>query len=119
MVQREPEQTDVVASMCSFLGAAGYNRWFSGWEYQRSLSIGQAALVIVNVFDLVWVLRLNNMVGIPDELMLLGEDTSGPMINGLAYMPMNILAAKHMPPGVEATMYSLQMGLWNFVSDPS
>jgi hypothetical protein len=36
------------------------------------------------------------------------------MINGLAYMPMNILAAKHMPRGVEATMYSLQMGLWNF-----
>ena len=27
-------------------------------------------------------------------------------------MPMYILTAKHMPPGVEATLYALQMGLW-------
>ena len=32
--------------------------------------------MVYNLFDLVWVMRLNRRLGMPDELFLFGEDVS-------------------------------------------
>jgi hypothetical protein len=57
---------------------------------------------------------LREQVGIPDTMFLFGEDVIGPILDKLLSMPMYILVAKHMPPGVEATLFALEMGLSNF-----
>ena len=102
----------------------------------------QIAMVGFNFLDLAWVLRLNLMsvlrypsslaslcfspttprlammfaadrLGVPDKVFLFGEDVIGPILDKLLSMPMYILVAKHMPPGVEATLFALEMGLVN------
>ena len=57
---------------------------------------------------------MNLIVGVPDKMFLFGEDVIGPILDKLLSMPMYILVAKHMPPGVEATLFALEMGLSNF-----
>jgi hypothetical protein len=37
-----------------------------------------------------------------------------PMLDKILSMPMYIIVAQHMPPGVEATLFALNMGLSNF-----
>jgi hypothetical protein len=74
----------------------------------------QLGMVMFNLLDLVWVTRLNLIVGVPDKMFLFGEDVIGPILDKLLSMPMYILVAKHMPPGVEATLFALEMGLSNF-----
>ena len=98
----------------------------------------QIAMVGFNFLDLAWVLRLNllsvlrypsslasvcffpttmmfaaDRLGVPDKVFLFGEDVIGPILDKLLSMPMYILVAKHMPPGVEATLFALEMGLVN------
>ena len=46
--------------------------------------------------------------------MMFGDNCFGSVIGRLNMMPMMILAAKLCPPGVEATLFSLNMGLSNF-----
>jgi len=67
-----------------------------------------------NLLDLIWVTRLNVKLGISDKLFLFGEEVFGPILMRLALMPMLILSAKLCPPGVEATLFALNMGLSNF-----
>eukprot|EP01047_Picozoa_sp_COSAG01_P112489 COSAG01_NODE_41240_length_454_cov_0.583099_1_plen_97_part_00 len=63
-----------------------------------------------------WVSRWNLAIGIPDTMMMFGDDCFGSIIGRLNMMPMMILAAKLCPPGVEATLFALNMGLSNFGS---
>merc|ERR1712046_33460 len=43
-----------------------------------------------------------------------GSDVVGPLIRRFNTMPMFVLVAKLCPPGVEATLFALNMGLSNF-----
>ena len=81
----------VVQQVFSLVGASCYNHWFSRWPTRRVVALGQSLLIAANLLDLVWVMRWNLQVGVSDKLMLLGEDTLTPMINGIAFLPMNIL----------------------------
>ena len=105
----------VVQQVFSLVGASSYNHWFSRWPTRRVVALGQCLLIAANLLDLVWVMRWNLEVGISDKLMLLGEDTLTPMINGIAFLPMNILVtASSSIHGIEATLCALQWSLWNF-----
>ena len=61
-----------------------------------------------------WVERLNVRLGIPDWLMSFGEETFADVVDQMASQPFFIFAAKLCPPGVEASMFALFMGLSNF-----
>lgn len=96
------------------IGTAMYNRYFSTWSYRKIWTMTQIVLVGVNLLDLVWVLRWNVDVGIPDEVFFLGEELIGPLISRLNTMPLFILAAKLCPPKMEGTLFAMNMGLSNF-----
>ena len=102
----------VVQQVFSLVGASSYNHWFSRWPTRRVVALGQSLLIAANLLDLVWVMRWNLQVGVSDKLMLLGEDTLTPMINGIAFLPMNILVtASSSIHGIEATLCALQWSL--------
>mmetsp|Transcript_20028 Transcript_20028/g.29994 ORF Transcript_20028/g.29994 Transcript_20028/m.29994 type:complete len:640 (+) Transcript_20028:70-1989(+) len=97
-----------------FVGTVVYQRYFSQWSYRSIFTLAQVLLVFFNMMDLLWVTRVNVKMGIPDEVFIFGEELIGPIIRRLAQMPMLILAARLCPPGVEATLFALNMGLSNF-----
>lgn len=76
-------------------------------------------LAVMNLTDVVLVKRWNLMVGIPDEVMVLGDCALSPMARRFYIMPLYILAAKVCPPGAEATVFAILTALGNFGSSVS
>ena len=64
--------------------------------------------------DWLWASRANVAVGVPDALMAFGEEVFIDAFDQLNSQPFFIFAAKLCPPGVEASMFALFMGLSNF-----
>ena len=60
--------------------------------------------------------RTPSRVAVPDEFFLLGDEVLANIVSRLNSMPFFIFAAKLCPPGVEASMFALFMGLSNFGS---
>eukprot|EP00466_Bigelowiella_natans_P017679 jgi/Bigna1/141201/aug1.61_g15909 len=98
---------DAVAYVFLLCGTIVYQKFFSKWTYRGIFILAQVLLVGFNLLDLIWVTRLNVKLGISDKVF-------GPILMRLALMPMLILSAKLCPPGVEATLFALNMGLSNF-----
>eukprot|EP00941_MAST-03F_sp_MAST-3F-sp1_P001344 g1344.t1 len=106
----------IAGSFFFVLGTALYNRFASKWTYRKIFTTTQIALVVFNILDLIWVSRWNQTLGISDKMFAVGEEIVGPLIGRLNSMPVLILAAKLCPTGVEATLFAMTMGLWNFGS---
>ena len=65
--------------------------------------------------DVEWMAALP-LAAVPDELFLIGDEVVAHIVSRLNSMPFFIFAAKLCPPGVEASMFALFMGLSNFGS---
>eukprot|EP00924_Labyrinthula_sp_SR-Ha-C_P002830 snap_masked-scaffold_13-processed-gene-8.40-mRNA-1 protein AED:0.11 eAED:0.12 QI:0/0/0/1/1/1/2/0/599 len=106
----------VVGYVCFLLGTVVYNKYFSSWPYRRIYTFTQICLFLAGMLDLVLVTRVNLALGIPDYVFVIGDEVIGDVIGRLNTMPLFILAAGVCPPGIEATLFSFNMGLSNFGS---
>ena len=59
-------------------------------------------------------MRWNTYIGLSDQAFMIGDEIIAPLISRLNTMPVFILAAHLCPPGVEATLFALSMGLSNY-----
>ena len=88
------------------------------WSFCKAIAFAQALMCVFSFADVLWVLRINVALGISDKLcMLFGDEIAYDFAYKLNQMPFMIYAAKLCPPGVEASMFSLFMGLANFGGD--
>jgi hypothetical protein len=83
-----------IAFAAMFLGILIYNRYLSAWPYRSIFACTMAFLAVMNLIDVVLVKRWNLSVGIPDEIMILGDSALSPMARRFYIMPLYILAAK-------------------------
>ena len=108
-------------SVLAFVGTACasylYSHTFQRYSYRSMLTATQLVLLLVNMLDLVWVLRLNQRVGISDLAFVLGDEALGGVIGGLNLMPFLVYAAKLCPSAVEASMFAIFMGMSNLGND--
>jgi len=105
---------DVVGYVVFVVGTSMYNKYLSLWPYRRIWRVTQIALTFVSLLDLVFVCRWNLAIGIPDKAFIMGDEILSDLIARLNTMPLFVLAAATCPPGVEATLFALNMGLSNF-----
>jgi len=105
-----------LARIFGLLGVILYSTYFSTWRYKQIFAFGHCVYFVANMLDLVWVTRTNISLGINDELFLFGSDIIQPVLRKLHTMPILILSAKLCPKSVEATLFALMMGVWNFGS---
>jgi hypothetical protein len=108
-----------IAFAAMFLGILIYNRYLSSWKYRTIFAMTMLFLALMGLIDVVLVKRLNLTVGIPDEILILGDSALSPMARRFYVMPLFILAAKVCPHGAEATVFSLLTALGNFGSSIS
>ncbi|GBG33520.1 Folate-biopterin transporter 1, chloroplastic [Hondaea fermentalgiana] len=104
----------VVGYVVFVVGTAMYNKYLSSWSYKRIWRVTQIALTLASLLDLIFVQRWNLALGIPDKAFVLGDEILNDLISRLNTMPLFVLAAATCPPGVEATLFALNMGLSNF-----
>jgi len=110
----------VAGKLSLSLAVWAYVSFLQSWTFRRVIAFAQALMCIFSFADVMWVMRVNQHIGISDELWLFFGDE---VVYDFAYkfnqLPFLIYAAKLCPTGVEASMFSLFMGLSNFGSDAS
>lgn len=105
---------DCFGSLGLLLGVTVYNKFLSEVPYRKIFIGAQLAVAFCGLFDLVLVKRWNLAIGIPDIVMLIGDDALTVTMRRFFVMPMFILAAKVCPTSVEATLFAMLMALSNF-----
>ena len=100
------------------LGVWAYVACLQKWRFKAVFAFTQALMCAASFADLLWVSRANLALGISDHVwMLLGDEVFFDFVYKLNQLPFLIYAAKLCPPGVEACMFALFMGLSNFGRD--
>ena len=103
-----------MANIFALGGVVLYTTYFANWRYKQIFYFGHCVYFAANLMDLVWVTRTNVALGINDEVFLMGSEMILPALSKLHTMPILILSAKLCPKSVEATLFALMMGVWNF-----
>ena len=103
----------LVSAVVFIIGTGIYNKYLSHWSYRRIWTCTQILLCMFGFLDVIWVLRYNRYVGIPDTFFALGDKVLVELVDRLNRMPMYVLAATLCPEGLEATIFAVNMGLSN------
>jgi len=105
---------DCFGSLGLLFGIVIYNKFLTEVPFRRIFFFAQVAMVFCNLFDYVLVKRWNLLVGVPDIVMLIGDDALTTTMRRFFAMPMMVLAAKVCPSNIEATLFAMLMALSNF-----
>mmetsp|Transcript_40342 Transcript_40342/g.93535 ORF Transcript_40342/g.93535 Transcript_40342/m.93535 type:complete len:568 (+) Transcript_40342:53-1756(+) len=103
----------VTGSVFSLLGIYTYQKYASEWSFRSLLLVSNLALCILSVTDVVFFLRLNVRLGIPDHAFILGSSVFATILSQWQWMPGVVILSQLCPPGLEATMYALLAGCHN------
>lgn len=73
----------------------------------------QLLLGLSGMLDLMLVLRLNLIVGIPDHIFAVLDECAFQFLGRLKWMPLLVLSSKLCPSGIEGTFFALIMSIGN------
>lgn len=103
----------VTGSVFSLIGIYTYQKYASDWSFRQLLLVSNVALCVLSVTDVVFFLRLNTRIGIPDHAFILGSSVFATILSQWQWMPGVVILSQLCPPGLEATMYALLAGCHN------
>lgn len=103
----------VAGSICSLIGIFTYQKYASEWTFRQLLLVSNVAICVLSVSDVIFFLRLNVAMGIPDHAFILGSNVLGSILSQWQWMPGVVILSQLCPPGLEATMYALLAGCHN------
>eukprot|EP00438_Fugacium_kawagutii_P018853 Skav230893 [mRNA] locus=scaffold2765:176288:176929:- [translate_table: standard] len=105
-----PEQlglADVFGQAGLLVGVVIFNKFLRKWKYRQIFFVGQMLVAIIQLMDLILVLRWNRAVGLPDILFFVGDEAFDKAVEKTFYVPLMVLAYKVCPAHLEATIYSI------------
>lgn len=89
------------------LGTILYKRYFKETEPRKIIGLAICLTVIASFCDMIFVLRWNLIIGIPDVVWVICSSTAlGTLIFAFLAIPPSVLFAKMTPAHVEATIYA-------------
>ncbi|CAK9001615.1 Probable folate-biopterin transporter 3 [Durusdinium trenchii] len=103
----------VAGSICSLIGIYTYQKYASEWTFRQLLLVSNIAICILSISDVIFFLRLNVRMGIPDHAFILGSNVFASILSQWQWMPGVVILSQLCPPGLEATMYALLAGCHN------
>jgi len=100
----------------ALLGSWLFKRTMSGWTYRRVMGVSQVLVMVASASDAIQFSRVNKLLGIPDEVFLMGKSATISTCFMMNFMPMMILISQVCPEGVETLTFALMAGITNFGS---
>ncbi|KAL6495875.1 hypothetical protein OROGR_030438 [Orobanche gracilis] len=100
-----------IGAMGSLLGVLLYQNAFRTYPFRRVLFWAQLLYGASGMLDLILVLRVNLLLGVPDYILVIFDASISHMIGRLKWMPLLVLSSKLCPPGVEGTFFALLMSV--------
>ncbi|GKE03537.1 probable folate-biopterin transporter 2, partial [Tanacetum coccineum] len=103
-----------IGSVGSLLGAILYQYTLKTHPFRALLFWTQLFFGLSGMLDLVFILRLNLKLGIPDYFFAVIDESVFQLIGRLKWMPLLVLSSQLCPPGIEGTFFALLMSIDNF-----
>ncbi|OVA07494.1 Biopterin transport-related protein BT1 [Macleaya cordata] len=100
-------------SIGSLLGVLLYQKVFKDYQFRGLLFWTQLLYGLSGMLDLILLLRLNLVFGVPDKFFVVVDEGVSQMTGRLKWMPLLVLSSKLCPPGIEGTFFALLMSIDN------
>lgn len=96
-------------------GTVVYNRLLKGWEIRRLYAFAIMVGFMGSLSSLIFALRINVMIGISDlAFIIFTSAVTDTFALAFSQMPTMVLFAKITPHQVEATVFAVLTGVFNF-----
>ncbi|KAL0397168.1 UNVERIFIED_CONTAM: putative folate-biopterin transporter 3 [Sesamum calycinum] len=95
----------------SLLGVLLYQNAFRSHPFRRVLFWAQLLYGASGMLDLILVLRINLLFGVPDYALVVFDAAVSHMIGRLKWLPLLVLSSKLCPSGIEGTFFALLMSI--------
>jgi hypothetical protein len=98
-----------IGAVASMVGVLIYHKIFKDYPFRTILFFAQLLFGISGFLDLTFVLRWNLVLGVPDAVFVILEESVSRVVSRVRLMPMMVLSTKLCPPGAEGTFFALLM----------
>ena len=103
----------LTASVCSIIGSMSYVMFMQHWRYRTVFYFSNIVSILLGLLNVVFYKRLNRLVGIPDEVFVLGSEVLQVIVGTWNSAPITVAMASLCPKNIEAVMYALLAGSSN------
>lgn len=103
----------ITASVCAIIGSLSYLMFMQTWRYRSVFYFSNIVSVALGLLNVVFFKRWNRLVGIPDEIFVLGSEVLQVIVGTWNSAPITIAMASLCPRNIEAIMYALLAGSSN------
>ncbi|XP_044471942.1 probable folate-biopterin transporter 6 [Mangifera indica] len=98
-----------MAAVASMVGVLIYHKTLKDYPFRNLLFFAQILYGMSGMLDLIFVLRWNLILGIPDYFFVIIEQCVSHIISKIRWIPMIVLSTRLCPKGIEGTFFALLM----------
>ncbi|PON68348.1 Folate-biopterin transporter [Parasponia andersonii] len=98
-----------IGAMASMVGVLIYHKTLKDYPFRSILFLAQLLYSVSGMLDLIFILRWNLALGIPDYFFVIMEECVSRIVSRIRWMPMIVLSTRLCPLGIEGTFFALLM----------
>ncbi|KAL4332893.1 hypothetical protein GQ457_07G037350 [Hibiscus cannabinus] len=98
-----------IGAMASMVGVLIYHKTLKDIQFRNLLFFAQLLYGTSGMLDLIFILRWNLVLGIPDYFFVITEECVSRIISRIRWIPMMVLSTRLCPIGIEGTFFALLM----------
>ncbi|XWS70512.1 hypothetical protein CRYUN_Cryun03dG0054100 [Craigia yunnanensis] len=98
-----------IGAMASMVGVLIYHKTLKHVPFRNLLFFAQLLYGTSGMLDLIFILRWNLVLGIPDYFFVIMEECVSRIISRIRWIPMIVLSTRLCPIGIEGTFFALLM----------
>nr|GEU91647.1 probable folate-biopterin transporter 6 [Tanacetum cinerariifolium] len=100
-----------IGACASIVGVLIYHKLLKDYPFRKLLFFAQLVYALSGFLDLIFILRWNLALGIPDYLFVVLEECVTRIVSRVRWMPMIVLSTSLCPIGLEGTFFALLMSI--------
>ncbi|KAK3211124.1 hypothetical protein Dsin_015830 [Dipteronia sinensis] len=98
-----------IGAVASMLGVLIYHKTLKNYPFRNLLFSVQLLYGLSGMLDVIFILRWNLILGIPDSFFVIMEQSVSHIITRIRWIPMILLSTRLCPIGIEGTFFALLM----------
>ncbi|PON68349.1 Folate-biopterin transporter [Parasponia andersonii] len=100
---------NAIGAMSSLLGVLIYHKTLKDYPFRTILFLVQLLYSVSGILDLIFILRWNMALGIPDYFFVVMDECVTWTITRMRWLPMIVLSTRLCPLGIEGSFFALLM----------
>ncbi|PIN11908.1 hypothetical protein CDL12_15492 [Handroanthus impetiginosus] len=98
-----------IGAVASIVGVIIYHKALKDYPFRALLFFAQLVYGVSGMLDLIFILRWNLALGIPDYFFVILEECVSRIVSRIRWTPMMVLSSQLCPSGIEGTFFALLM----------